>query len=240
MRQTCRMFILRLIQLAHRMSGFLLWLAAKVGLFSPYQPIPDLAIGIAPHREAAVRERWKVIRSELPETPSSVLDVGCNVGFYVIESAKLQHFVTGIDTIESITALTIVKNALGLRNVMPVAMKINPENVRSLPSFDVVIILQLFHHLCAAYGDEGARDILRSLWCRTRDKLILEVEPSGQANEPLQSPLSPAADHGEDWIREFFTSLGSCKIRVIYRDENRRRSVFVIERERGPLSEEPA
>ena len=218
------------------MSGFMLWLAARVGLFSPYHPIPDLAIGIAPHREAAVRERWKVIRSELPETPSSVLDVGCNVGFYVIESAKLHHFVTGIDTVELITALTIVKNALGLRNIMPVAMKINPENVHSLPSFDVVIILQLFHHLCVAYGDDGARDILRTLWRRTRGKLILEVEPRGPANEPVPSPLSPAADHGEDWIRKFFTPLGSSSVRVIYRDENRRRSVFVIERDQEPLS----
>jgi len=210
--------------------GLLLRLASKAGLFTAYQPIPDLGLRIADHRERGVFERWAAIRNEFPETPISLLDVGCNVGFYVTESAKLGHFAVGLDTPEYTTALSIIKNALGLQNVMPVAMKLDLLNARSLPSFDVIIILQVFHHLCAAYGSDDANDILRTLWRKTKHKLIFEVEASGRAKEPFRSKMPMMGDDSDPWVRDFFEKLGCAEVRVIYRDEGHDRSVFAIEK----------
>ena len=187
-----------------------------------------------------MQERWSAIHAELPETPVSVLDAGCNAGFYVIESAKLGHFAAGLDSPEFAIVLTIVKNALGLPNVLPIPMTLDPDNVRSLPTFDVVIVLQVFHHLCAAYGADEASGILRQLWGKSRRKLIFETEPSARAEEPFRSAMPDMGNDSEAWVRGFFRERGCGDVRVIYRDEKRHRSVFVIERKRGALSRERA
>lgn len=203
-------------------------LASRAGFFTAYQPLPDIGLKIAPHREKGVLGRWAAIKKELPDAPSSFLDVGCNVGFYVIEAAKAGHFSVGLDSIEHTKLFGIVNGACELRNASAVPMQLTPDNVRSLPTFDVIVIMQVFHHLCVAFGQEDACRILKTLWDRTGHKMIFEVESSGKAEEVFSTKMPDMGEESEAWIRRFFEDLGCADIRAIYRDEGHRRSVFAI------------
>ena len=214
----------------HKLAGVLLKLSMRLGLFKPYQPIPDLGIHIDPGRERAVRDRWEAIHSELPSAPSSVLDIGCNAGFYVIEIAKLGHFAAGLDLPRFATALALTKYSLGYNNIIPIALHLNPTNVHSLPSFDVIIALQVFHHFCAVYGEKGGVEILHALWKKAGYKLIFETEGGIRTKEQFRSSM-PVMDSGpEEWSRKFFKDLGAKTIKTIYKDDNRGRVVLAIEK----------
>jgi SAM-dependent methyltransferase len=205
-------------------------LSAALGVFKPYQPIRELRIHSWPNRDEGVQARWAAIRSELPAEPVSILDIGCNIGFYVVESAKLGHFAAGLDSPTYAHALTTVKNALRLDNVMPVGLRLNPENVSSLPQFDCVIMLQVFHHLCAAYGTQSGMAMLREIYGKARREMFFETEPNYDNHEPFSSALPDMGGDSEAWVRCLFSELGCRDARVIYRQANRKRAVFVVEK----------
>ena len=201
-------------------------------LVTAYHPVPDLGISIPANREEAVAKRWDVIKAELPADPASVLDIGCNLGFYTIASAKLGHFAMGVDIREYATLLSVIRNRLKLSTVVPVELKLSPQNTQSLPAFDVIIMLQVFHHLCVAYGADDASDMLRTIWQRTRSKFIFEVEPSSGAKGAFLKAMPDMGDDIEAWLRETLSKDGDTAfaIRTILRDEGRNRTVFCIER----------
>lgn len=215
----------------YRLLARLLVVASKTPLFTAYQPIPQIGLNIAPHRQKGVLARWEAMRNELPASPCSFLDIGCNIGFYVTSAAEQGHFAMGLDTREYAMAHGVIREALDLRNATVVPMMLGPANASSLPQFDVVIMLQLFHHLCAAYGKEEACNILDTIWQKTRHKLLLEIEPSRRAKEPFRSKMPDTGEDSAGWIRDFFSERGCKEIREIYRDEGHHRSVMIMVKE---------
>ena len=211
-----------------RVDLWTLKLVLRLGLIRAYHPIPDLNIRIAPGREIAVKKRWEAIRAELPENPGSVLDVGCNVGFYVIEAAKLNHMVAGLDSPVFVWALTTISNNLKLDNVILIRCRLDPSNVKALPEFDCIIMLQVFHHLCRAYGTEQGLAIVRELYGKAKKRFIFETEPSYRTNEKFQPYLPDMGSDSEAWLKGFFAELGCREMRVIYRDEGRQRVLVSV------------
>lgn len=213
-----------------RVDLWVLKLALKLGAVSAYQPIPDLNIRIAPGREAGVHKRWEAIRAELPPAPSSLLDIGCNVGFYVIEAAKLEHTAAGLDLPVFAGALTTISRSLKLDNVIPIRCRITPETIGGLPTFDCVIMLQVFHHLCRAYGTEQGLAMLREIYGKAGQRFIFETEPSYRTNEPFRPYLPDMGDDGEAWVKRLFADFGCRETRTIYRDDARGRVVVAVEK----------
>lgn len=205
-------------------------LALKLGAVSAYQPIPDLSIRIAPGRETGVHARWQAIRAELPPAPSSVLDIGCNVGFYVIEAAKLEHTAAGLDTPVFAGALATISRSLKLDNVIPIRCRLAPETIAGLPSFDCVIMLQVFHHLCRAHGTEQGLAMLRALYGKAGRRFIFETEPSYRTNERFRPHLPDMGDDGEAWVKRLFADFGCRATRTIYRDAARERVLVAIDK----------
>lgn len=205
-------------------------LALKLGAVSAYQQIPDLNIRIASGREAGVQKRWEAIRAELPPTPSSVLDIGCNVGFYVIEAAKLDHTAAGLDVPVFAGALSTISRSLKLDNVIPIRCRISPETIKGLPTFDCVIMLQVFHHLCRAHGTEQGLAMLRELYGKAGKRFIFETEPSYRTSERFRPHLPDMGDDGEAWVKRLFADFGCRETRTIYRDEGRKRVVVSVEK----------
>ena len=211
-----------------RVDLWALKLVLRLGLIRAYQPIPDLNIRIAHGREVGVKKRWEAIRAELPENPGSVLDIGCNVGFYVIEAAKLGHMAAGLDSPVFARALTTISNDLKLDNVIPIRCRLDLTNVKALPDFDCIIMLQVFHHLCRAYGTEQGLAIVRELYGKAKKRFIFETEPSYRTNERFRPYLPDMGSDSETWVKGFFAELGCRETRVIYRDEGRQRVVVSV------------
>jgi SAM-dependent methyltransferase len=205
-------------------------LALKLGAVSAYQPIPDVNIRIVPGRETAVRDRWEAIRPELPPAPASVLDIGCNMGFYVVEAAKLGYTAAGLDKPIFAAALATISRSLTLDNVIPIRCRISPETIAGLPSFDCVIMLQVFHHLCYAHGEEQGLAMLRQLYDKAGTRFIFETEASYRTSERFRSQMPDMGDDAEAWVKRLFTEFGCRETRTIYRDEGRERVIVAVDK----------
>lgn len=209
---------------------WLLRLLLASGIVRAYQPVPDAGIRIAPQREKGVQDRWRAIEAELPAEPISLLDIGCNVGFYVVEAAKCRHFAAGLDQPNFTDALGTIARRLKLDNVATIGMRISPDNIKSLPSFDCIIMLQVFHHLCRAYGQQDGLRMLATIYEKANRCMVFETETPHHTSEKFRACLPDMGDDSEQWVRSFFEQLGCRQTRVIYRDRARQRSLVLIEK----------
>ena len=210
-------------------AGSALRLAVRCRLLAAYQPLPELGVRVVSSREKAVYARWEAIRAELGE-PGSVLDIGCNLGFYAFEAARAGHLAFGLDVPRYAAALALARFASGRPEVVPISLRLAPRHVQILPIFDRVICLQVFHHLCADYGEEQATHILGGIWNRTGRKLFLESEWGESAGERFRTRMPPPGNGFEAWCRAFFGQRGAARVECIYSDSGRGRSLLVIAR----------
>jgi tRNA (mo5U34)-methyltransferase len=96
------------------------------------------------------RETWDVIKNALPGDLSgkSVLDVGCNAGFYSVEAKRRNASrVVGVDSMRrEIMQADFVRRALGL-DIEFRALSVYGLSVDSVGRFDVTLALGLIYHL---------------------------------------------------------------------------------------------
>ena len=178
-----------------------------------YQPIPALGIKAPPNREDRHQIRLKSIRDHM-EGPCSILEIGCNVGYYTLALAKDGHFITGIDSDANVLFLTHVTNKLGLSNVALSNMWLSPENVRLLPHYNVILCMSVIQHWCREYGAYRAFDMLKAL-CAKCDTLFFDMtecsSTSTKYKEKFQGILPDMGDHPEAWLRNWFSCNTGCQ-----------------------------
>jgi len=177
-------------------------LAAEVERLRPWFHAIELPHGVRTKRESAGTEpadhpagTWEVVRRHLPDLAGkSVLDVGCNAGFYSVQAKRLGAArVLGIDARQhEIRQALLVRRALGLD------IELRRQSVYSLgPArlgrFDVVLALGLIYHC------KHLVLALEKLFSVTRGLLIVETEilPEPQPIDPI-GPVDPAPDRVRD------------------------------------------
>lgn len=127
-------------------------------------------------------DRFEAISKALPDTAGySVLDIGCNEGYFTIRMAEQGNFAIGIDV-----------SSLSIRNAQDIARHndvsgavfstflVEEQTVAMLPKVDVVICLSVYHHWARKLGEEGAFLIMQGLARKTEKYLVFET---GQPNE---------------------------------------------------------
>jgi len=116
---------------------------------------------------------WEIIKQCLPDdlTGKSVLDVGCNGGFYAVEARRHNAArVLGVDSQRHhIRQATFVKNALGL-DIEFKRMSVYDLSPRSVGQFDITLALGLIYHC------KHLVLALEKLFHVTKDTLIIETE----------------------------------------------------------------
>ena len=135
------------------------------------------------------RPTWEKVRACLPEDVSgkSVLDVGCNAGFYAVELKRRgAGRVVGVDSQRS-----LVRQAAFVRDVLGLDIEYGRASVydldpRELGQFDVVLALGLIYHC------KHLVLALERLYGVTRELLILETA----VYPPKKAPASFAYDVG--------------------------------------------
>ncbi|HEV7889152.1 MAG TPA: DUF1698 domain-containing protein [Pyrinomonadaceae bacterium] len=156
----------------------------------------ELGDGLVTKTESAVgepvehpRPTWEKVRACLPEDVSgkSVLDVGCNAGFYAVELKRRgAGRVVGVDSQRS-----LVRQAAFVRDVLGLEIEYERASVydldpRELGQFDVVLALGLIYHC------KHLVLALERLYGVTRELLILETA----VYPPKKAPASFAYDVG--------------------------------------------
>jgi tRNA (mo5U34)-methyltransferase len=156
---------------------------------APWFQCIDLGNGLKTKTESAAGESvdhpagvWEKIRRCLPEDLSgkSVLDVGCNAGFYAIEAKRRKAArVVGVDAQRH-----HIRQALFVRRVLRLdidyrRLSVYDLNRRSLGQFDVTLALGLIYHC------KHLVLALERLYEVTRELLILEtaILPAEQTPE---------------------------------------------------------
>lgn len=134
---------------------------------------------------------WETIGRCLPESlrGKSVLDVGCNAGFYAIEAKRRGAArVLGVDgQRQHVRQAVFVRKALGL-DIEYRRMNVYELNRRTVGEFDVTLALGLIYHL------KHLVLALENLYEVTRELLVVEtaVMPPGRTPESFVHPLGEA------------------------------------------------
>jgi tRNA (mo5U34)-methyltransferase len=169
---------------------------ARIEKLGPWFHRIELGGGVVTKTESAVgepvehpRPTWEKVRACLPEDVSgkSVLDVGCNAGFYAVELKRRgAGRVVGVDSQRS-----LVRQAAFVRDVLGLDIEYRRASVydldpRELGQFDVVLALGLIYHC------KHLVLALERLYAVTRELLILETA----VYPPRKSPGSFAYEVG--------------------------------------------
>ena len=96
------------------------WIRFKVDTFPTldYQPLPWIGVNKA-GRSTGTKSRWEQIAPLLKETQAkSLLDIGCNVGWFSISASKMGLSVIGIETMpKNYRTFLFARDKLKLSNV---------------------------------------------------------------------------------------------------------------------------
>jgi tRNA (mo5U34)-methyltransferase len=186
---------------------------ARVGRLGPWFHCIDLGGGLQTKTESAIgepvehpRPTWEKVRAALPEKVSglSVLDVGCNAGFYAVELKRRgAGRVLGVDSQRNLVRQAVfVRDVLGL-DIEYRRLSVYDLDPRALGQFDVTLALGLVYHC------KHLVLALEKLFAVTRGLLVLETaiypperSPGSFTYEvgglqPLLHPLAYVENPGE-------------------------------------------
>lgn len=185
----------------------------RVERLGPWFHCIDLGGGLLTKTRSAVgepvehpRPTWEKVRACLPEDFAglSVLDVGCNAGFYAVELKRRGAArVLGVDSQRNLVRQAVfVRDVLGL-DLEYRRMSVYDLDPRELGQFDVTLALGLVYHC------KHLVLALEKLFAVTRDLLVLETaiyppeKSPGSFNyevgglRPLLHPLAYVENPGE-------------------------------------------
>lgn len=130
-----------------------------------------------------------------------VLDLGCSGGFFSFSLAKKAAFVCAVDADEELQNQNrITQERLGLTNIDFLTATLTPSFLKSLPQFDVVIFLSVFHHFLATSGtyDWNDPDLSKAY----------EMLEAVQALGKVLVFETGHPDEGFDWCQDIQQTLG--------------------------------
>jgi len=137
-----------------------------------YHPIPFEEFKAPVHKTAAIGEYQDVLNLIGLQNKSSlnILDIGCSVGYFSFQLAKLGHLITGIEADshawEVAEAIRIFK---GMDNINFINAKLNSEVISSLDThFDLIIMLNVHMWVHKQLGDEKTRKLMMELSQKTK------------------------------------------------------------------------
>ena len=201
--------------LSSAMSATGEWLIYNAQRFSPYkfrayQPMPWIGLKTR-KRDASTRLRWQAIEKNLGIEGGTALDIGSNLGHFVLRLAEKGFFSIGIDmAYGNVKVAQYAQRKAGIENAAFSVMLITPDTVNVLPDTDILVFCSVWHHWIVAYGYESALDMLRVIWGKTRHAMFFETGEDAEIRH-LKVAVKPA-----DWVRsQLELACPDATIRVI-------------------------
>lgn len=165
--------------------------------YKGYQPLPWIGLN-AKDRTQSSNDRWDAIQANIRNTPrGSVLDIGCNVGYFTLKYAQEGFFSIGVER-ESATVdfSNFLRHHLKMENVCFSHMEMNPDNIHSIPEVNIINLLSVWHHWVSEFGLEKGNQMLSAVWDKTQDCLIFE------GGEDTELEKLGIADDAKKWTEE--------------------------------------
>jgi len=207
-------------------------LLLKTGMIDIYQPIPWFGVQTAKRCEGTLK-RWEAINNELGFTEGSVLDIGCDLGFFTFQMVRRGFFCIGIET----SALphhicNLIKEIGEFENAVFLKANVDGQFCKKLPTVDVTIFLSVFHHIVRQFGIETATHLVQELMGKTKKVLFFETGQSNETNTSWAKYLPEMGPNPQLWIENYFISLGALRVNYLGDYETHlspiKRSLFAV------------
>lgn len=161
-------------------------------------------------------KRIDLIISSVGEMSGSYLDVGSQLGYFVFKMSEKGFFSMGI---ESERYAYSYSNSLKVinenENVVFMNKSIDNDNIKDIPSFDVVSIMNVFHHLVYFLGFDNADIVMRELYNKTNKILFFETGEYEEKGEYWSDCLSFMGEDSSVWIHSYLLKIGFSDVKKI-------------------------
>jgi len=152
--------------------------------------------------------RLNAIKKEVNFKDKTVLDLGCQSGFFSFDLAKTCKKVIAVDAdIQHINENRKKASNLGIKNLTFIHAKITPETLDTLPKFDVILCLSVFHHLMISTNlHDFDSSLNQSDWKGVLDRLRIKsnvlIFEMGNSYErkPWAKKLGTITKNSNKWI----------------------------------------
>lgn len=115
----------------------------------------------------SVMQRWKAIQQNLGDDDESLLDIGCDSGALTELAAGSGLFAVGVDQFDSELFGPAEQEArersANRKNLGIIKLHLCPETITQIPTFDVVLLLGIYHYWHCEFGGTVAQEMLQSL-----------------------------------------------------------------------------
>jgi SAM-dependent methyltransferase len=195
-----------------------IFLQIRLGFVKIYQPNPFYhSKRIDRFKVRNCEGRFEAFSNSIPKgTPMSVLDIGCEQGYFVFRMAERGGFCIGIDwdrhKIEIAKAIATIHE---VNNAVFVRMEIDDNTVRTLPKVDMVVCLSIFHHWARKLGEKKARMIMKYLaGCASR-YFVFETGQPNEIDTMWADKLSFMKPDADTWSKSLLHELGFRKVKKL-------------------------
>jgi len=200
-------FILRKL-----LNSFLLGFQRILNVTHNYQPNPFINTGIDLNNSYA---RYKDITINIEAENISLIDLGCNRGFFPLIFAKNHKLITsGVDhdwfELEYAKSMAL-KEDIG--EAVFFHSEIDLSFLHRMPSYDLVICTSIFHHWVKNFGEETAFEMMEIIASKTKKYLVFETGQSNENDTTWFKKLSFMGDDPESWIKDYLLSLGFSNVK---------------------------
>lgn len=178
-----------------------------------YQPAPWKSARISSTRDCT--DRLELVTSHLPSDSQSLLDIGSNAGFFLVNLARHGLHCHGIEQDPDLCIFTsLTAYLMDLPTVTCECTTFDQPYVQRAPTFDIVLNFSVMHHVCMAQGLPYATDLLTALSRLTRRAMFFEMGHS-EENADWAARLPKMTPSPEVWIGRWLTDCGFSKVRCI-------------------------
>lgn len=131
----------------------------------------------------------------------SLVDIGCDVGWFVFTAALKGLTAVGIEREPRAYRLFLyTRQKLNLDGVGLLIADLSPATKTVLPNADCYLFLSVWHHLVRYYGMEGATELLQAVWKRTERVMFFET---GEREMPERFRLPEFTPSPQEWIHKY-------------------------------------
>ena len=197
---------------------------------------PDPFSGIKKHGARDSFDRYEAILKNTDFHSGSLIDLGCNRGFFVLKYASEDIFSVGVDHdwFEILYAKGLAENN-NINKSIFMNEEINMNFIKNMPIFDMIICTSIFHHWVRIYSKETAFDMMRMIALKTNKYLIFETGQYDEIETSWYQNLEFMGSDSKRWVEDFLLDIGFDKVKDVGVFEtnlsNVKRNMFIATKE---------